>query len=766
MSPLLRRSLMGWLVVGLLLSLAASAQVIEEEELAEPDLQNAPGFGEPSSDADLMTLFRAAEGQFLAQDNNAAFGSFSRLLDHFESRRLDGRLNEEMRRLMVLSLTYRARLHWAYADEPALDADLGRIVELAPEHELDPNRVEPELAQRFSNLRESRIGTLRVSVDPPDLTLKIDGREIPMPAPQPLEGEDGAVGDDAETLLMPTADVTLLAGARLLEASRPGFAPFITEVDVPAGQQNELSVVLERTSGVVRLFTRPPGAEVLANGIVRGVTSGQAAPGTVPTGGRYAPEEFSEELILDGFEPGVTVLQIRHPGYRTDSSEVLMRDLTDVKLPPIVLESERGTLILKNFPSGATVRVDGRAARIDNPGSPNPRITLNPGEHRLQVAQGPTQMYSTTVNIADRQTVEVTVRLQPGLAFLGILGGDRTRADDLGRALRLALVESGRWSLLDRREAAAPVLAAAGLDAAAARRASSDVTTVDWAALQKAVDNKVPGLIYLVGVLSDDLLASHADLWVFNAAPGPARPAKVRIELGQQAEAQRFAARLRPSLQLRRAWLGAQVVTSDGAPHPIIANLSAGGPLEAAGAQVGDMLVAIARVPVFTGADVEERLLAAETGEPVDIGLQTAEGTRNLRVTLGTSPLIHPAGIPGVLDPIAYTELQLRAEGAPAEAIWAVGLNQALILMRNGNWDGAVRILRDLKAPQTAGVNQGTIDYYMGLALANVGTRYRDAAITSLRRAAESPDARLLHHDGPYVAPRAKARLLALGAPL
>ena len=34
----------------------------------------------------------------------------------------------------------------------------------------------------------------------------------------------------------------------------------------------------------------------------------------------------------------------------------------------------------------------------------------------------------------------------------------------------------------------------------------------------------MPGSVYVLGVLSDDLLATEASLWIWPAAPGPAQP--------------------------------------------------------------------------------------------------------------------------------------------------------------------------------------------------------------------------------------------------
>ena len=64
-----------------------------------------------------------------------------------------------------------------------------------------------------------------------------------------------------------------------------------------------------------------------------------------------------------------------------------------------------------------------------------------------------------------------------------------------------------------------------------------------------------------------------------------------------------------------------------------------------------------------------------------------------------------------------------------------------------------------------AGVGQATVDYLLGVTLLEVDhAAYRDTARGLIGRAAEGR-ARLEHHDGPLLAPRARARLETLLGP-
>jgi hypothetical protein len=177
-------------------------------------------------------------------------------------------------------------------------------------------------------------------------------------------------------------------------------------------------------------------------------------------------------------------------------------------------------------------------------------------------------------------------------------------------------------------------------------------------------------------------------------------------------------------------------------------------------------------VPVQSRAQLEARLAAAESGETLDLAVQSA-GTatsagvaRNLRLEVGSSPnLIGEQGDDEVLPALAYTQLVLLEEKTPPAELWVVQANQAFLLLRAGDLEGGVRKLRAVRAPQVShGVGQAAIDYSLGLALLRLGDTYREAAIAAFERAAKATGGRLGHHDGPYLQPRAASRLEELTA--
>lgn len=667
-----------------------------------------------------------------------------------ESRFLDA----EMRDLFVRSLLYRAQLAYDFGEDASVDSGLARALRV------DPDLANPQLQSetgsslteslpqnlkdKLKRLRGKTIGLVEVTVDPPDAEVLLGGRSV-----------------DA------TRSNSVQAGALWVQVQRPGYASFEEEVDIRAGRTWSQEIVLERRSPALRFYTRPNGAEVYLDGQLIGSTSGQASDDLLNVG-RYRREEFSEEMVVTDFEPGVRRLEIRKVGFRSYQAELEVYDLLDYPIPPIVLEGESGLLVFRDFPANGKLMVNGAAHALDNPGSSRPQTSLPPGEYRLTIESGSSSMFATRLRLADRQTVEVQVKLRPGLAFLGVIADDPGRRRDLDQALRQALGRSDKWALLDRSAGGAPLLQGLGVDKEALRKEAQAPVLgehVDWSQVQWSADQRTPGLIYVLAVTSDSLLDRQSTLFIWPAAPGPALPDRVSLPSGAAEPLRRLEATFNRDLSLRRPWLGAVLADSPLTPHPLVYSVTPGGPAEAAGLLAGDQLIAVSQVPVFSEKDVLERLRAAEIGEVLDFGVQRRNGPHALRFSLRASPQVIDVEGEGLLPAVTFTDLRLAEEGAGPEDAWLLRLGQGRLLLEARQWEEAARTLRDVSAPQTShGFGQAAVDYWLGLALEKLGSDYRDAARQAFERAVRLPDARLDHHDGPFVAPRAEARLLALGS--
>ncbi len=759
--------LAAWLLAAWLLAALAATQAgaqadaggwstplpqVVEEDLDDAGLEALPPSLPPLDEAEVAERFAEAEALFNSPDTtdqDTSLPLFGQLVELLEPQLAAGQLSEDLRRLLTRSLGYRAQVHYNFGEIERAEAGLTRMLEIEPGADLDRSRASPKLVDQLDSLRRRMLGELNFILEPPDAEVRVDGRTV-----------DALAGP-----------VPVLAGQRLIEVTLAGYQAIDRPLEVAADSEISLELTLERTSAVIRLFTRPAGATITLDGTVHGVTEGMAPEGFLPQGPAavYRREEFSGEMVVEGVQPGLVLLEISKQGFRPQRFELPIDDLLDYPMPPIVLEAESGSLVFKDFPPGAEIRIDGEPRRPDNPGSRRPQLKLPPGAYHVTVNAGPSKMFSTQLRLADRQTMEVNVQLRPGLAFLGVLGGDADTARDLDQALRLALGDAGKWSLINFSARAPQVLAAAGLSAEGLRAVEEQAaggarSAIDWRTAQTAVDAAVEGLVYVVAVPNNDLVATHASIWIWPRAPGPAVPDRVRLPLGDPAALEMLKKSFNRTVRLRRSWVGALLIDTDGAPHPMVVDVTPASPAEAAGLAPGDLIAGVAGVPVTTRAAFDQRIAAAEIGEHLELGVQSASGPRTVKLQLGASPDLLASRQADLLDSVAYAELVLLAEKtAPADS-WIIELDQALILLRAYEWRLAARRLNSIEAPQTShGVGQATVDYLLGIALTGAGPEYREGARQSFQKGAQIEGARLFHNDGAWVVPRARARLKALG---
>ncbi len=719
------------------------------EDLEDRGLEALPVSFSELNETEIQKSFEDAEDLFHSADQDTSLPSFGNLVEILEPRAAADQLSESMREILVRSLAYRAQLHFNFEEIDLVEQGLTRMLEIQPQADLERSQASPKLVDQFDRLRRRMLGEVTLALEPPDAGVRIDGRPV-----------DASLGP-----------VAVLAGQRQIDISLPGYAPISRQLEIEPSLSVTLELQLERTSAVVQLATRPAGATVLINGEVRGVTEGVAPDGFLPPGAasKYRREEFSNELIIEGIEVGLVLLEVQLAGYRSQRQELSIDELVDFPLHPLVLEKERGSLQFNNFPRGAEIRVDGTVHRPDNPAARKPQLTLPPGSYHVTVATGTSRMFSTQLQLADRQSIEIDVDLRPGLAFLGVLGGDQETARNLDQSLRLALGNAGRWTLINRSSKAPRVLAEVGVTAETLRTVESEAaagsrSNIDWQRVQAAVDKNIPGLVYVVAVPSNDLVATHATVWIWPQAPGPVEPDRISLPLGSPQALTDLKKSFNRTIRLQRAWVGALVIDSNGAPHPLVVEVAPASPAEAAGVRVGDLIAGVAGVPVTSRAAFDERIAAAEIGETLDLGVQSPDGARALKLKLGASPDLLATSRADLFDSVAYTELVLLAEKTDPDLAWVVQLDQALILLRSNEWAEAARQLRSIRAPQNShGVGQATVDYLLGIALSGAGPTFRDAARQHFEKAAAIEGARLFHNDGAWVAPRARARLISIG---
>ena len=732
-----------WLVV--LSSTLLTIALVPSPSLGQLEEEDLSAF-DPVVPPQALAAFDEAVELFGTTDQADAIPLFGAIIEELSAGALAG--DDQALDLLSRSLLYRARAHFNFGDNDLAEADLTRLIELSPTATLSQDEVSSRLYQLFERLRNERVGQVTFLVLPADTEIRIDG--------EPLASE---------------GTQTLLAGAHTAELRRPGHLPTNITFELAGGAEETIEAELERVSAAMRLRTQPTGAQVLVDGVMVGETQGQAEPTFVPRGdlARADPRDFSELLWIDDIDSGRHEIEIRKPGFRSYRAALTVDQPRDFLIEPIVLEPETGQLVMLNLPGDAVVSLDGQRMRPDRE-SGRAQLVLPPGSYVLSVNRGASGRFETSVDIVDRGTVEVAVELKPALVLVDILGDDDVGAERLRSGLDDAFRARSGWTLLNRTEPGEPLAQRLGLSKQTLRRFASEpgaINDVDWAEAQKALDAELAGSAFLIAVLTDDLVAEDADLWIVAASPGPKTPERRRVALSDPEDLAGFAAAFPASPSPIRASLGVRTIDSALAAGPVVVDLLAGGAAAEAGLQIGDAITAVGGTASTGRRELSTLLGRHEAGESVDLEIVRAGTRQQVRATLQRSLWTIDPNDDELVTAAFSSALAAELDRESEWPRWLLELNQALLLLRVGENEEAVRVLRRIDlatVPSSAGLGRAAVQYALGVALLRASPRYADLARETFERVIQQGGRQtLIDDDGPLAAPRARARLAGLG---
>lgn len=709
-------------------------------------------------DERLRSTFARAEMLYQTAEPDNAIEPLTVVIEALLSRETtSGDTDGEAQALLVRSLAYRADALIFAGERDVADADFEQLLTLYPRASIEGFRLSDAGVNRFQRAEARLVGTLTFSAAPLNARIFVDGEQLP----------EGITSYD------------LLAGTHFIEASLPGFTRQVREAEVREDRATEVEILLERISAVVKLMTRPVGATILIDGKVVGQTSGTPPRDWVPTGdaARYPRREFSSVMEVEGLMPGQHEVEAILDGYRTFSAPLTIPDLADYQVGSIILTANQGLVLLRDLAPDTEVWVDGRRTQPEAPlrsgddGAPTSnayRLSLEPGEYRITASQADAGVFEEMVTVADRRNITLTVRLRPGLTFLGVVGSDRLGAETLENTLRDEFGELDFWAFLDRTDDAERILQRTGATEdrlrAAAEESPDNPPPLDWQRLQTTVSRELPGSIFVLGVLDDDELAASADLWVWPSAPGPAVAERMRVSLADSDKLKSLATSLSEQMTFQRSWTGMDLINSGIATSPIVAAVVPNGPAAEAGVRVGEELVTVASNKVATVKGAVDWFSTFPSNSMVALGISGPNGERTVEMRMGSTPT--------VVGPVEAGRFYSVVWGMTAAAVgrldavvpsWLAELNQAAVFLHARDWEAAARLLATIQAPEGAGVGYGLAQYWLGVALSE--TDDVNGARAAFERSLEQSGARYLTNDGPFLAPMARARLNVLESP-
>jgi hypothetical protein len=669
--------------------------------------------------------FDSAMSVFNSADQYDSIALFNNVIAAIESRNPIDEVGQE---LLARAYFQRAEVHFSFGENDAAGDSMESAIRAYPSFAVNTAMNSPKLAELFTEKQSSIVGFVLSAVTPSDAVIQIEG------APPIYGGQQ----------------ISLLGGSYNLQITRPGYTTIAQTLEVPAGQTTSVQLELTRSSAVLHVLTEVPGVTVFVNGNDSGITAVDPLDETAPA-----------SLIVDGVAPGSHTIELQARGYRNRKLELDIADMGDYATDLLALDSMRGTVRLGGLMPEAIVRINGEDQTRTAGDTASFEIPV--GENRVEVDYRGIGRFVREVEIADGQSVGFEVELRPLLALLGTLGGDQVSAKTLDEGIRQFFDQSTGWSVVDESSQRDTVLGGTGLDTKRFRELSgasaTQIARVDWSTLQKACDETIGASAYLISVLSDDLFASSADLWILPAAPHPALPQKIRAEVGGLEVVSRALAPIGGRPTFTRPWVGVRLIESNAANGLVVLNVTDGSPAATAGLKTGDIISMARNTAVRRLAQLETLLSDMEPHSALQLGVTRPDGATSVTVALGASPMILPWTDPNTFYPLYLAWLEIESVTGQSEMEdWMVELNRASALMGLGSWEDAIGLLRAIQAPSGGGVGQAMADYWLGTALMRTDPNtYRDIAIQALGRAASASGARLYHNDGPLIAPLAEA---------
>ncbi|MEW6684584.1 MAG: formylglycine-generating enzyme family protein [Candidatus Edwardsbacteria bacterium] len=231
-----------------------------------------------------------------------------------------------------------------------------------------------------SPLPEAETGGLKVYSTPAGAVVFLDGQNF------------------GET---PQALSEIVVGEHQLVLVKDGYKNYETRITVAKNVTKTISASLVKQYGSLRITSQPVGAEIVLDGVPRGVTT-------------------EEGLLINQLLVGSHKLRATKPGYESYEVEVTTTpdEVTEINA---VLPYQPGSIVITSTPSSATVYVDGSQKGT----TPCSVTGLSPGNYSVRVERGGYQDGEISISVGAGQSVVKNVILK-SLKALG--EGERERS--------------------------------------------------------------------------------------------------------------------------------------------------------------------------------------------------------------------------------------------------------------------------------------------------------------------------------------------------
>lgn len=659
----------------------------------------------------------AAWAQVAPSPADAALAEARRLLDTLEYERVLSAVDALMPQLakagasdsgrvaLVTALELRARAHFTLGGELAAIEDFTQLLSIEPGHVMSA-QVSPRIAALLERVRTTVVGSVSLTLEPPDLALEVDGRPIS------------------------SSPLALTAGEHRVTATRAGYRSHAGVLVVTAGILQPLEVRLERVSAALTVITSPPDVEVIINGTRRGSTVAgtlalayQALPGKLGV----SADAIAMPLVVSDLQTGGHVVQFRKPCFRPAERRIQIDKASDYSLEPVVMEPAVASLRVESDDRDATVFLDGEPRGTAPFVLPN----LCEGSHVVEL-RSPAGRYLERVTAIAGRDLTIKGRVRPAFALLAVAGlpegyrGQDLRLD-IERVLRplahVTFVVPPAEQLTQ--VTVAEQLAADSFSFDLAKRALGSAARISASVRRDMVD-RITRVMDVQGIATVTVLAGETSmqrLAISLLAAGASEPDVLLVDLQDQRSLLRALEALDVSPPLSDDTFGFLAIEVDDVEGLVVVNVDAGGPAEGAGIKPGERVVRIAGQPVANAAAFWQVARSAREAPDMVLSVTDRAGVaREVRVKRTTA-----ARLVSVVDQtLPFNALaaswrgQSQNRSAGKDEVM-LRLNLSVALLRIGDFAAARAELEGLQLPQAPGISAATVQYLLGLAYEGLG---------------------------------------------
>jgi tetratricopeptide (TPR) repeat protein len=720
------------------LLLVFSVAIAQQESPPPGSKPQEEALPEEAQQQDWTKAFQAAESTFQSDNQPASIPMFQDLITQIVEQKVKRGLTQPEQSLLQRSLDY---LGQAFFNEGQVDEARGvflKLIEANPNYRVNEDVVSPKVVSFISQIRAENVGTISVVSDPKEAIVKLDGNEV---------GVTDLTG------------LFSLKGDHEIEISKPGYIAQTKAVTVVAQKTQKINVTLERSSSVGYFVTYPKGVELTMAGKSLGVTGGDVPSdraSRVATEQNLPVNDFSAEFPVSDLQPGTYEVDFKKPCFESQTRRFTIDKNDDYRFEPIVLAPSYAYINITADDPQANILIDNEYKGI----APKQKLQVCSGKRVLKI-KGPRGKYEKELTLAKDQTVDINAKLNPSLAFLGIVGPSDVLQGDIDKLSAETVKQLSNLQNLNF------VDNSGGADRQALNTSiqqiidgiSTNTPDKDRRARIQELCTKVESDLLLVGFSPKERLQRTVQFYLLSNWSSMADIRQVQAFDQQQWDT--FRSQLEYEEPLFQKRLGVNLIDTNLAPGPIVAQILIKTFQDAQPLNPGDAIVAVNDKPVKNVADAQTALRALQSASSFTLGVKRGTSTMQVTITPVNSPMEIRFDNPSLLfnRQLVSFKKAMNISTNNVEKNVAL-LNIGLCLMHFGEYDAAFDQLRQIQLTRNPGIGQGTVQYRIAQCYRELG--YLKEAQDTLQDASKYSQNTIYSDDGPPLSTEIKRAQSAL----